>query len=131
MAITKPIAPSHLSAGWSHRLASSYRAVLVLGSIASGLCLAQESPRPAVKNWPVSRYCDARGNLRRDPHSNAAAGSTILTYVAITPCRLMDTRESQGFTGAFGPPSLSAYATRTVRIPSQTKCDVPNARRTL
>src|SRR5262249_34399562 len=27
-------------------------------------------------------------------------------FVAMTPCRLVDTRAGQGFTGAFGPPSL-------------------------
>jgi hypothetical protein len=49
-----------------------------------------------------------------------------LSYIAITPCRIMDTRHNSGKTGAFGPPSLVAGSVRTVPVPS-SKCGVPKA----
>lgn len=48
-----------------------------------------------------------------------------LVFVGMTPCRLVDTRSGSGFTGAFGPPSLVAGATRTFPIQSSTTCAVP------
>jgi hypothetical protein len=48
-----------------------------------------------------------------------------MTFIAITPCRVMDTRASQPFTGAFGPPSLAANVSRSVPMPSSTNCTIP------
>jgi Beta-propeller repeat len=47
-----------------------------------------------------------------------------LAFYALTPCRIADTREGFGFSGAFGPPSLVADADRSFPIP-QSSCDVP------
>jgi hypothetical protein len=48
-----------------------------------------------------------------------------MTFIALTPCRVMDTR-GNGFTGAFGPPSLTAGGTpRQVPIPDSS-CNVPS-----
>jgi len=45
----------------------------------------------------------------------------------MTPCRIADTRNGQGFSGAFGPPSLVGGATgRTFPIQSNTTCPVPS-----
>jgi len=51
-----------------------------------------------------------------------------LVFVAITPCRVMDTREQDGSgkTGAFGPPSLLAGIVRVVPVRS-SRCGVPVA----
>ncbi len=38
----------------------------------------------------------------------APAAASGLDFYPLTPCRMADTRTSQPFTGAFGPPSLSA-----------------------
>lgn len=46
-----------------------------------------------------------------------------LQFVAINPCRIMDSR-GNGFTGSFGPPSLVAGGIRTVPVPSST-CAIP------
>jgi hypothetical protein len=51
--------------------------------------------------------------------------SAPLVFIAMTPCRLMDTRPGNGQTGAFGPPSLVASAVRTVPIPTHPTCSVP------
>jgi hypothetical protein len=48
-----------------------------------------------------------------------------MTFIAITPCRVMDTRTGQGFTGAFGPPSLAGSSNRVVPMPSSTTCSIP------
>jgi hypothetical protein len=45
-----------------------------------------------------------------------------LPFIALTPCRVADTR-GNGFTGAFGPPSLLANATRSFTIAGQ--CGIP------
>jgi hypothetical protein len=47
---------------------------------------------------------------------------TPLQFVAVTPCRIADTRN---LTGAFGGPELAAAATRTFDIPQST-CDIPS-----
>jgi hypothetical protein len=46
---------------------------------------------------------------------SAAAG---LRFVAITPCRVADTRTGSGFSGAFGPPYLSGGTSRSFPIPT-------------
>jgi hypothetical protein len=44
----------------------------------------------------------------------------------MTPCRVVDTRVGQGFTGAFGPPSLVGGMKRTFPIQSNTNCSIPS-----
>ena len=49
----------------------------------------------------------------------------------MTPCRIVDTRPGQGFSGAFGPPSLSPGVVRTFQITgttvgTPTQCGVPD-----
>jgi hypothetical protein len=43
----------------------------------------------------------------------------------MTPCRVVDTRNGQGFTGFFGPPALAAGVFRTFPIQSSTNCSIP------
>jgi len=47
-----------------------------------------------------------------------------LQFYPLPPCRIADTRASQPFTGAFGPPNLSGYTDRTFPILS-SQCAVP------
>ncbi|MFN0166995.1 MAG: InlB B-repeat-containing protein [Bryobacteraceae bacterium] len=49
-------------------------------------------------------------------------------FIAVTPCRVADTRAGQGKTGAFGPPSLPAGQTREMPIPQST-CGIPSGAR--
>lgn len=53
----------------------------------------------------------------------AAIPTPPIAYVAIPPCRLADTRPVGGFSGAFGPPSLVAGATRV--FPVAGNCGIP------
>jgi hypothetical protein len=45
----------------------------------------------------------------------------------MTPCRVVDTRVSQGFPAQFGAPSLTGGASRTFPLPSSTLCSIPAA----
>jgi len=57
----------------------------------------------------------------------APAGSPdALSLYPLAPCRVADTRVGLGFTGAFGPPSLVAGATRDFPMPSSA-CSIPAA----
>jgi len=48
-----------------------------------------------------------------------------LTFVAMTPCRVVDTRTGNGLTGAFGPPSLVGGMSRTFPMQSSSTCSIP------
>lgn len=52
----------------------------------------------------------------------AALPTAALAFVAVSPCRLVDTR-GNGFTGTFGPPSLGAGAPRTFALAGS--CGIP------
>src|SRR5581483_11709221 len=48
-----------------------------------------------------------------------------LAFYPLTPCRVADTRSGQGKSGAFGPPSLQANATRN--FPISGTCGIPSS----
>jgi hypothetical protein len=52
----------------------------------------------------------------------AALPSSSLAFVAVSPCRLVDTR-GNGFVGAFGPPAVAAGAPRTFALAGS--CGIP------
>src|SRR5262245_46138842 len=56
----------------------------------------------------------------------ATSPANSLVFVGITPCRVVDTRTGQGFTGPFGPPSLVGGASRTFPIQSSPNCSIPS-----
>ena len=60
------------------------------------------------------------------PSAEAVGATAPLSFVAITPCRLVDTRVGFGFTGAFGPPALAPFVERTIPVPSSS-CGVPKS----
>jgi len=51
-------------------------------------------------------------------------GSGALSFYAAAPCRVADTR-GNGFSGAFGAPSMAANGTRGFPIPVSA-CNIPN-----
>lgn len=102
--------------------------------------LAQEAIDPPLKDWPVAAYwapsssngersIKGHGKSEGDAREaasipNAVTGATRpLSFIAITPCRLVDTRVQNG---AFGAPSLSPFGNRDFPIPSQPTCAVPS-----
>lgn len=92
-----------------------------------------------LTNWATPLYWQpgaaaARGASRAmRPESTAspdASPSSTLSepavFVAVTPCRLVDTRVAAGFSPPFGPPALLANTPRTIPVPS-SNCGVPAA----
>ena len=88
------------------------------------------SLNPPLRNWDVPRHwlpssteMDHANGLRA--LTTGSDPSVPLTFVAITPCRIADTRAGQGFTGQFGPPALTASTPRDFPLPQSTNCSIP------
>jgi hypothetical protein len=52
-------------------------------------------------------------------------GQTVSNFVSLTPCRIIDTRDS-GFGGGFGPPSMPAKSARMFPVASSS-CGIPSS----
>ncbi|HUA82572.1 MAG TPA: hypothetical protein VMB85_01840 [Bryobacteraceae bacterium] len=107
--------------GWTHCL------------ILSCCCVAWAQNRSDVsskpKNWsiasePLKAQLARLAGVRASTSPSGTAAP--LLFVAVGPCRVLDTRTGQGFTGAFGPPALTGGQPRTIIIP-QSSCGVPAA----
>ena len=98
------------------------------------LLMGQRTQDAAVplKNWPTAQYwqpsqAEREAAAKVAPQlqfSANAVSNTALIFVAITPCRLVDTRgASAGFNGIapFSGPSISAGATLTIPVQSTTE----------
>ena len=99
--------------------------LLLLVGRASGQALPDgEDVTELIRNWPAPLLWTAPAS--RAPEGarteRAATASAPLPFIAITPCRVADTR-GNGFTGAYGPPALVANATRSFTITAH--CGVP------
>ena len=102
-------------------LKSSFRLVLltaVVSLVLSAQVGRQRDPLP-LKHWA------APGQAVVATHADAAAYSVPLVFVSMLPCRVVDTRTGDGFTGAFGPPSLVGGVSRTFPIRSNPTCTIP------
>jgi hypothetical protein len=86
---------------------------LIVGCALVGQLPAQ-NPEPGIVNWPAPLYWSPGRGARvpvadtgdfRAKDADSVPTST-LPFVGITPCRLVDTRNS-GFPPGYGPPSLS------------------------
>jgi len=117
---------------------------------ASTHAFGQHPIDPPLTNWLAPLYWapsqDTRGhNDQREmtvynepmqipqavPKSTSGAASAnaitgALVFVAMTPCRVVDTRVGLGFSGAFGPPALAGGVSRTFPIQSSTTCTIPH-----
>ena len=56
--------------------------------------------------------------------NQSAVATAGLGFYSVVPCRVADTRTGQGFSGPFGPPSMSAGQTRAFTIPASA-CNIP------
>ena len=100
---------------------------LFVALLLSGWSLLAEE----VKNWiapptwvpPAPTRSAAEqdtGGLRTEEAQ--AVPTAALPFFGITPCRLVDTRPTSGFTSAYGPPALVANATRNFDLDSAPHC---------
>jgi endosialidase-like protein len=96
--------------------------VLFLLSSISVIAQVQRDVVP-LKSWPAPLF------WQPSQSENAAAEDTrpanSLAFVGMTPCRVADTRNGSGFTGAFGPPNLLAGTGRTFPVQSSPTCSIP------
>jgi len=98
--------------------------VWIAAAISMPASFAQPAQRDTipVRNWamPPSNH--------PEPNAVTGAGSSGLVFIAIVPCRVMDTRGSggSGKIGVFGPPSLVGGQARIVPVPA-SNCGVPAA----
>jgi Chaperone of endosialidase len=94
--------------------------VVALVLVPSGSLLADWDG--AIRNWPAPPYWMLqKADFQKDPADGEDPGvqpaavdavpTVPLAFTGIMPCRIADTR-GNGFTGAYGPPALSAGASR-------------------
>jgi len=74
----------------------------------------------------ISLFASSNTNVVIDINGYFAlpTAPSALAYYPVTPCRVADTRTGFGFSGAFGPPSLVAGATRNFQVPDSS-CPIP------
>ncbi len=88
-----------------------------------GLCTVALAFSPTVGgSTSGSVTINSNSNVSNVQNQVALAESTGLLFVAVTPCRVADTRNASG---AFGGPLLSGQATRNFTIPSSA-CGIPS-----
>jgi hypothetical protein len=88
--------------------------------LVGGALAAQPGPQEDIplRNWPVpARSTDGGGELRALTDISPGVG-----FVAMQPCRVVDTRGGGPFTGQYGPPIMLANATRNFDINSAPHC---------
>ena len=87
---------------------------------AMGKVVANAAIVPAGTSGAVSVYASDTTDVIIDINGYFAppGGSGALSFYTATPCRVADTR-GNGFTGAFGAPSMGANATRTFPVPHE------------
>jgi hypothetical protein len=113
----------------------SLRLVSLLAGSQMVLC-AQVARQPVVlKHWAAPLYWQPTPSLASSgeravamasPNAGLPPNANALVFVAMPPCRVVDTRtSSQGSSGAFGPPSLLGGVSRTLPILSNTTCMIP------
>jgi len=78
--------------------------------------------QPTVEERELAAKPETSGIAAADVIPLAQTPANSLVFVGMTPCRLVDTRG--GFTGAFGPPSLVAGATRSFPLRASTTCSI-------
>src|SRR6266566_3312943 len=88
-------------------------ASLLLGLVTLGSASAEQIANWAAPNyWTPSSESQPRGHhAAMEAKGVAVAATAPLPFVAVAPCRVADTR-GNGFSGAYGPPRLSAGVSR-------------------
>lgn len=87
-----------------------------------------------LKNWPAPAYWHPPQLPESQEVAEARQASLSpqvtlptqpLAFVAMTPCRVIDTRAGAGFPSPFGAPSLMALTPRSFPLQSSTACQIP------
>jgi hypothetical protein len=107
----------------------SFAAFITLSTIVSVQAQSAPSSPDPVSNWPAALYWQAptkpaakHGRSTREMAATASPASGPAVFVAMSPCRVVDTRVA----GApFGGPALYAGEARTIPMASSTACTIP------
>ena len=103
-------------------LKSSFRLVLLTAVVS--LVLSAQVGRQHEPPTQIPAPGQAVVATSADPKAFSPTANPLV-FVAMLPCRVVDTRMGDGFTGAFGPPSLVGGVSRTFPILSSTTCRIP------
>ena len=83
--------------------------------------IAPLKPWPAPLYWQPT-FAESQAAAKQDTVEGLSTDTTLaatpvgsLVFVAVTPCRIADTRDAT-FPAGFGPPSLGANTTRTMQL---------------
>ena len=98
---------------------------LAVLSLSTGASTREIPEEPALANWPAPLLWSPPTSARVPGEAGiekATSASNPLPFIAITPCRVADTR-GNGFAGQYGPPALVANTTRSFTITGQ--CGIP------
>jgi hypothetical protein len=80
---------------------------------------------PAGSNGAIDVFVNNATDLLFDINGYfAQPSSSGLQFYPVVPCRIADTRAAAGFTGQFGPPSMTANSTRSFAVPAGS-CGIP------
>ena len=94
------------------------------------------NPQTGIRTGPVIYGVDANTGPQRSTNLTIAGKSVLVTqasgltpqplgFFAVTPCRAVDTRASQGKSGNYGPPAMGAYSGRDFPL-MQSGCGLPS-----
>ena len=102
--------------------------LLILVTAMPGVLLASASGDDVIRNWSAPSYFQPASAASSATVSTKAGEATTVDtapvpFVALSPCRLADTRPENGFPPPFGPPFLSPGVTRD--FPVAGHCGVP------
>ena len=91
------------------------RSCIVLGT---GLLAAMTLATESIPNWSAP----PSWSPARSSGITTLSETNPLPFIAITPCRIADTR-GNGFTGAYGPPALTQGSPRNFTLTG--RCGIP------
>src|SRR5947209_1520015 len=92
----------------------------VVAVLLSTLVHAEATDPVPLKPWPAPLYFDlpqvddAQANAKSGGERLASDPVGSLVFVAVTPCRVVDTRPASPLTGPYGPPSITGTTSRSV-----------------
>jgi hypothetical protein len=115
-------------------------AVVLAGVLATSVAIADEDI--PLQNWDAPPFWSSRITTENRQVRASAARATVgqpssareplvsspstpMPFVAVTPCRVADTRPGSGFTGEYGSPALDAQVARSFVIGGQ--CGIPDS----
>ncbi|MGA7414709.1 MAG: tail fiber domain-containing protein [Bryobacteraceae bacterium] len=103
------------------------RHLICILALAPVLAPAQVVPEPQLRRQPdLAQQAGAKPAPKPELAFSGAVSTNALSFVAITPCRLIDTHQGDVpvFSGAFGPPSLLPSFPRNFPLPLAS-CGLP------